>query len=138
MIVHMTTEMRILLIEDNPGDVRLLSEYLPRNLPYEIDITHCGHLGAALRLLRDRTPCDLILLDLFLPDSMGFPTFEQVRANARHIPIVVLSGWEDPDQVSQAIAGGARDYINKSNLDGLKLVRLLREAVRASGPHVSA
>jgi len=138
MIQHMTTDVRILLIEDNPGDVRLMSEYLPRNLPFELDITHCGRLSTALEFLRGQKPCDLILLDLFLPDSMGFPTFEQVREHSGSVPIVVLSGWEDQDQVSRAIAGGARDYINKSNLDGLKLVRLLREAVKASGPHVSA
>jgi len=129
--------VRILLIEDNPGDVRLMEEYLPRNLPFELDISHCARLREAQAVLQEGRIFELILLDLFLPDSMGFPTFEAVREHAGGIPIVVLSGWEDQDQVSRALAGGARDYINKSNLDGLKFVRILREAVKASGPHAS-
>ena len=126
--------IRILLIEDNPGDARLMKEYLPRNLPFELDIIHCELLERALASLARRT-FDLVLCDLFLPDSMGYPTFEKVREAAGDAPIVVLSGWEDQDQVAKAIAAGARDYLSKANLDGLKLVRMLRETVKRSGPH---
>ena len=129
--------IRILLIEDNPGDARLMKEYLPRNLPFELDIIHCELLERALATLARRT-FDLVLCDLFLPDSMGFPTFEKVRAAAGEAAIVVLSGWEDQAQVEAALAAGARDYISKANLDGLKLVRLLRETVKRSGPQAEA
>jgi CheY-like chemotaxis protein len=127
--------IRILLIEDNPGDARLMKEYLPRNLPFELEITHCELLARALEVLKRSRPFDLVLCDLFLPDSMGFATFERVRPACGDAAIVVLSGWEDQEQVAKAIAAGARDYLSKANLDGLKLVRLLRETVKRSGPH---
>lgn len=131
----MASAIRILLIEDNPGDARLLQEYLPRNLPFELDIRHCERLSTTLATLRREGPFDLILCDLFLPDSMGFATFERVQELCGATPVVVLSGWEDHRQVQAAIAGGARDYIAKANLDGLKLVRLLRDTVKQSGLH---
>jgi CheY-like chemotaxis protein len=132
-----TPSIRILLIEDNPGDARLLKEYLPRNLPFEIEIVHVARLEQALAALERSRGFDLVLCDLFLPDSLGYATFERVRQGAGEVPIVILSGWEDQEQVEKAIAAGARDYLSKANLDGLKLVRLLRETVRRSGPHSS-
>jgi CheY-like chemotaxis protein len=129
--------VRILLIEDNPGDARLLKEYLPRNLPFELEIVHVQRLEQALTALERSRRYDLVLCDLFLPDSLGHATFERVRQAAPDTPIVVLSGWEDQQQVEKAIAEGACDYLSKANLDGLKLVRLLRETVKRSGPHSS-
>jgi two-component system, cell cycle sensor histidine kinase and response regulator CckA len=125
----MSLPVRILLIEDNPGDAQLLEEYLPRNLPFDLDITHCDRLAKALSALR-RSRFDLILSDLFLPDSMGFSTFTQVHELAGDAPIVVLTAWEDQEQVTKALENGARDFINKSNLDGVQLVRILRQTLR--------
>jgi DNA-binding NarL/FixJ family response regulator len=127
----MPKPVRILLIEDNPGDARLLQEYLPRNLPFELDIMHCDRLARSLAAL-ERSRFDLVLCDLFLPDSMGFQTFLKVQEKARDAPIVVLSGSEDQEQVTKALEQGARDYLSKSNLDGLKLVNLLRCMVRGA------
>jgi CheY-like chemotaxis protein len=134
---RMSVVVRILLVEDNPGDSRLLSEYLPRNLPWELELVHCDRLERALGTLERSRPFDLVLCDLFLPDSLGFVTFERVRDACGSVPIVVLSGWEDQEQVDKAIAHGARGYLAKSNLDGLKLARLLRETVKSSGPHAT-
>ncbi len=128
---------KILLIEDNPGDARLLQEYLPRNLPFELDITVCDRLARAISVLDRGQPFDLILTDLFLPDSMGFATFERVQEKAHDTPIVILSGWEDQAQVDKAMLFGARDYVNKGNLDPLKLVKLLREVVKNAPPNSS-
>ncbi len=133
----MVKPVRILLIEDNPGDARLLQEYLPRNLPFELDIVHCDRLARAVATL-DRSRFDLVLCDLFLPDSMGFQTFLKVQEKAGETPIVVLSGWEDQEQVTKALQHGARDYLSKANLDGMKLVNLLRWMVRGAPPAAEA
>ncbi len=133
----MSKPIRILLIEDNPGDARLMQEYLPRNLPFELDIVHCDRLARALATL-DRSRFDLVLCDLFLPDSMGFQTFLKVQEKAQDTAIVVLSGWEDQEQVTKALQHGARDFVSKANLDGIKLVNLLRSVFRETPPQASA
>jgi DNA-binding NarL/FixJ family response regulator len=63
---------------------------------------------------------------------MGIQTFQKVQEKAGEAPIVVLSGSEDQEQVTRALEQGARDYLSKSNLDGLKLVSLLRWMVRGT------
>ncbi len=124
---------RILLIEDNPGDVRLLEEYLPRSLPFAVDITVSRSLQHALRTLAAQEPFQLVLLDLFLKDSRGLPTLQAVQAVAAGMPVAVLSGNEDQEQRQAALSAGVVDYLTKANLDSRRLVLLLRR-LASSGP----
>src|ERR1700676_1764797 len=89
-----TESIHILLVEDNPGDARLLSEMLAAITSVQFQVTHASTLGEALRHLEE-VRFAVILLDLSLPDSQGFETFGRVRAKAPAVPIVVLSGFED-------------------------------------------
>src|SRR4051812_23102352 len=122
--------VNILMIEDNPGDARLLQEYLAEGLNTEYSITHCGRLKEAVAYLDgDQRKCDVILLDLSLPDSTGLGTFLNVHNKASAVPIVILSGFNDATLACQAVQKGAQDYIPKDSLDGDQLARTIRYAI---------
>ena len=120
--------VNILMVEDNPGDAQLLQEYLTDGLGAGYRITHCDRLGEALKFL-DREACDIILLDLSLPDSRGLPTFLNLHGKASDIPIVILTGFDDESLASQAMQRGAQDYLPKNSLDGHQLARTIRYAI---------
>ena len=119
---------KLLLIEDNPGDARLISEYLAETWGTE----HCRLLQArslaeGIRLL-DTEPVDLVLMDLGLPDSMGLQTFSEVRKRLPHVPMVILTGNDDEIQANDALQIGAEDYLCKQHIDRQSLSRALRHA----------
>ena len=120
--------VNILMVEDNPGDAQLLQEYLTEGLKSGFKVTHCERLGEALAYL-DRETCDIILLDLSLPDSRGLPTFLNLHGKAADIPIVILTGFDDAELASQAMQRGAQDYLPKNSLDGQQLARTIRYAI---------
>ncbi len=123
--------IRILLVEDNPGDARLLREELSESLTAAFAVTHVLRLDAGLALLRERA-FDLILLDLHLPDSRGFDTFARASENARGVPIVVLSGLNDQTVGIQAVHQGAQDYLIKGQTPAGLLERTIRYAIERS------
>jgi two-component system cell cycle sensor histidine kinase/response regulator CckA len=125
----MTAPVNILMVEDNPGDARLVQEYLAEGLQAEYSITHCSRLKEGLAVLMDRRPTDVILLDLSLPDSNGLNSFQAVLEQARGIPIIILSGFHDTTLACQAVQQGAQDYIPKDRLDGEALARTIRYAI---------
>jgi GAF domain-containing protein/PleD family two-component response regulator len=120
--------VRILLIEDNPGDARLLQETLTEAEGFSFDLAHVDRLAAGLERLED-DDFDIILLDLSLPDSQGLDTFAQVLAHAPRIPVVVLSGLNDGNIALNAVRAGAQDYLVKGTVDGNLLTRAIRYAI---------
>jgi diguanylate cyclase (GGDEF)-like protein len=123
----MNTEfLRILLIEDNPGDVRLVREAL-RNFP-NIELISAGQLESGIALLTSET-FDGILLDLSLPDSQGMDTVLKLRRSGTEIPIVVLTGLDDENTALKALHAGAQDYMVKSQLNPRFLAHTLRYAI---------
>jgi diguanylate cyclase (GGDEF)-like protein/PAS domain S-box-containing protein len=119
---------RVLLVEDNPGDVMLLREALGGVSSTEVCLTEVARLSDALAYLtNDRFT--LVLLDLALPDSHGLASVTSVRAAAPDIPIVVLTGLGDEDAALAALQAGAQDYLLKGEVDGRLLVRAMRYAV---------
>ncbi len=120
--------MKILLVEDNVGDARLLKEHLTESSELQFELAHAERLGSALqRLSKDHF--DLILLDLMLPDSQGFDTFIKVHEHAQDTPIVVLSGLYYDAIALKAVSEGAQDYLVKGQVDSAMLVRSLRYAI---------
>lgn len=125
----MNGEMHILLVEDNPGDARLLSETLSERsdtIAYRLEHRNC--LRACLDAV-DQANYSLILLDLGLPDSQGIETFRSVFREVRDAPIVILSGQSDEQLAIAAIQEGAEDFLPKNELAASLLVRTLRHAV---------
>jgi len=120
--------MRILLVEDNPGDIRLLREYLKEAGADRYQITHADRLAEGLERLAE-VNVDAILLDLSLPDSHGMDTLVRMREAAKAVPIVVLTGIEDEALGMQLIQAGAQDYLIKGQVTGPLLTRSLRYAV---------
>ena len=126
----------ILLVEDNPGDARLIREMLAE--PTAADQTasfrlvHADRLAAGLALLA-KAAADVILLDLSLPDSQDLDTFLRVRAAAPETPIVVLTGLGDETTGLKAIQAGAQDYLVKGQVDGNVLGRAVRYAIERQG-----
>ncbi len=120
--------IRVLLIEDNPGDARLIREILARARGAQFELERVERLSTALERLT-AGGIDAILLDLTLPDSSGLNTFFKVHARAPHVPITVLSGFDDEVVAIRAVREGAQDYLVKGQVDRNLLVRALRYAI---------
>jgi signal transduction histidine kinase/DNA-binding response OmpR family regulator len=121
--------IKVLLVEDNPGDARLLQEFLkePPGSPFEL--VHVDRLSEALNSLRAE-PFGVILLDLSLPDAQGLDTIGRLRGHAANVPIVVLTGLDDEEVAVAAVEQGAQDYLIKGQVDGHLLARSLRYAIQ--------
>jgi signal transduction histidine kinase len=120
--------VKILLVEDNPGDARLAREYLSEVGELSCDIVHSTRLGDALMHV-EQEDFAAVLLDLTLEDAQGIETVMRLRAAAPYTPIVVLSGVSDEAVAVDALAKGAQDYLVKGQGDGLLMSRALRYAI---------
>lgn len=118
---------RVLLVEDNPADVLLLMEsFAEANSGYKF--AHVERLAEAIeRIHRERF--DLILLDLGLPDSRGTETFVQMHEHAATIPVLVLTGLDDPTVGLATLQNGAQDYVVKQEVRPALLSRTMRYAI---------
>src|SRR6267378_2689062 len=123
-----TERVKLLLIEDNPSDARLIEVMLEHASNGLFDIEHVERLGAGLQRLA-QGGINVVLSDLSLPDSHGLETFGQLHARAPHVPIIVLSGLNDTTVAVQAVHEGAQDYLIKGQVDGQLLVRAMRYAI---------
>jgi len=119
--------IRVLLVEDNPGDARLFTELLRDAGADRLKMVHVDRLAAAIERL-DRDSFDVMLLDLSLPDADGLDTLVRAHAHAPKIPIVVLTGHDDEALAVRAVRSGAQDYLVKGRVDGELLVRSIRYA----------
>ncbi len=120
--------MEVLLVEDNPGDVRLLQELLKDERRFSLSLHHVDCLSEAAEFLT-RRKVDLILLDLSLPDSQGLDTFRIIQEMAQSVAIIILTGLEDEDLATQAMQQGAQDYLQKGATEGELLLRSMRYAI---------
>jgi two-component sensor histidine kinase/CheY-like chemotaxis protein len=120
--------IRILLVEDNPGDARLLREMLAGAPSSRFELTSVGRLDQAFpRFVQEHW--DVVLLDLSLPDGQGLDTFARVHAQAQHLPIIVMTGLDDETLAVEAVRKGAQDYLVKGQVDKNLLVRAIRYAI---------
>lgn len=125
----MQTELlKILLVEDNPGDVRLLQEAMAETELVEFELEHADRLSEALTRLEGET-FDLILLDLMLPDSMGFETLTCIREADSTVPVIVLTVIADESLAVEAVQQGAQDYLVKGEISSRMLVWGIRYAI---------
>ena len=119
--------IKILLIEDNPADARLIAEILAAKQDSGFELETRARLSAGLDRLREGG-VDVVLLDLSLPDSSGFETFRRVRERT-DVPILLLTGLDDQAFAVAAVQGGAQDFLNKDQVNEYILTRAIRYAI---------
>lgn len=131
MALAQSAPINILLIEDNPGDARLIEILLREKSPNDFSFVWADTLGVGMEKLSHQH-FDVALLDLSLPDSQGLETVARLRAFAPMLPIVVLTGQNDDQLALRAVQQGAQDYLVKGLSDGDPLRRAIRYAIERS------
>ena len=120
--------LKILLVEDDQEFADILRIRLSKEKSPRLEITCLPTLQQALGALVEKA-WDLILLDLMLPDSSGIQTFTTLRSQARHTPIVIMSGLDNDNLAIDAVRKGAEDYLVKGEIDSRLLLRVLHHAM---------
>ena len=124
--------IRLLIVEDNVADVRLMREALRDACPLPVEITTAQDGERALSLLRAGAKFDVIFLDLNMPRVDGFEVLEQCQPE--HAPIVVFtSSWNDAD-MKRALSLGAQDFIRKPSTYDEYLEAVCGVVERWTGP----
>jgi signal transduction histidine kinase len=118
----------VLLIEDNPGDARLVRETLNEQGAHSIEMTHVECMRDAEKYLAEHS-VDIILLDPGLPDAQGLEAVRRAHAAAPSVTLVVLTGLDDEMLAAQAMQKGAQDYLVKGQIETRALLRALRYAI---------
>ena len=124
--------IHVLMIEDNPGDVRLIREMLQEAKGRKTVLEHCTTLTQGLQAL-SKNDFSILLLDLTLPDSIGFDTFVKVYTQNPQIPIIVLTGTNDEELAKKSVRTGAQDYLIKGQIDSSLLLRSISYAIERAG-----
>ncbi len=132
----MTDQIRILLVEDNEGDVRLMKELVAGAKGVRMELSHVGRLEDALSRLVQET-FDVLLLDLSLPDSRGLNTVVLAHQSVQNVPILVLTGQDDENLAIRALECGAQDFLVKGQFQETRLLRAIRYAVARQDRHAA-
>jgi signal transduction histidine kinase len=121
---------KTLLVEDHPGEARLLQELLSVETGTGdlFDVECADRLSTAIVRLA-LGDIDVILLDLSLPDSQGEETFTKTKAYAPDTAIVVLTGFDDKAIALKMVRAGAQDYLPKAQINAGMLARTIRYAI---------
>jgi len=126
-------DIRILIVEDNPGDSRLLKEMLRDTVYAQADIHLATTVKEAQELSIDHASVAMVLLDLNLPDSSGLDTLLAIRDHYPDSAIIVLTGIDDGDMAVQSLREGAQNYLTKDEVDASRLGMTLRFAIERQG-----
>jgi PAS domain S-box-containing protein len=118
----------ILLVEDNPGDARLIRNALEVHSAGQWKVVCVERLSEALARLSTQE-FGIVLLDLSLPDSDGFDTIKRVQNQTPQVPIVVLTGLDDEEFAVKAVQAGAQDYLVKGQVVASAFMRTIRYAI---------
>jgi diguanylate cyclase (GGDEF)-like protein/PAS domain S-box-containing protein len=121
----------ILMVEDNPGDARLIRTLLERTALKPFHLTAVDRVSKAVDYLRNNGKVDVVLLDVSLPDSRHgtLDSLTRIKAEAPDLPLILLTGIDDEDLAVRAVREGAQDYLVKKEVDGGLLGRAIRYAI---------
>jgi signal transduction histidine kinase len=120
--------LRVLLVEDNTSDVRLLLEMFSKERQGSFELLHAIRMSDGVKHL-DAGGIDIVLLDMGLPDEHGVETVRRAHAAAPDVPIIVLTGLDDEVLAAAAMNAGAQDYLIKGQIESRALPRALRHAI---------
>jgi signal transduction histidine kinase len=124
----MNEALKVLLVEDNAGDARLLREMFSKEKAGGFELTHLLRMSDAVVHLA-KGGVDVVLLDLGLPDGHGLETVRRAHTAAPGVPVIVLTGLDDDALAAAAMAEGAQDYLIKGQIESRALPRALRHAI---------
>jgi signal transduction histidine kinase len=124
--------MKVLLIEDNPGDARLLDEVFSESAMDIATVTHVETMGEAEKHMSEHAT-DLIVLDLGLPDAQGLEAVQRTHAAAPVVPLVVLTGLDNEAVGVQALQAGAHEFLVKGQIEPRGILRALYLAIEREG-----
>ena len=119
--------IKILQVEDNPGDVLIVKEHLKYS-GVNFDLIHSSTLKDALRQIAENE-FDVILLDLGLPDSISLNTLKNIQLSTLKAPVIVMTGYDDEETALLSLKEGAQDYLVKNNLSAENIVRSIRYSI---------
>ncbi|MCU0346152.1 MAG: response regulator [Saprospiraceae bacterium] len=120
---------KVLLVEDNPGDARLVEIFLQESDLQNCEVVNKTSLADAIAILESGEEFAVILLDLTLPDSRGFETLERLLAKFPQKNIIVLTGYSDKEMGLRAVQAGAQDFLVKGAFDAEQLSKSLRFSI---------
>ncbi|WP_404385662.1 response regulator [Caenispirillum salinarum] len=118
---------KVLVIDDNPSDVALVHFELDDAAPGVYEVTGAETLAEGLGHVAERE-FDVALLDMGLPDSRGMETVRSFLEAATDMPVIVLTGLDDPHIGLQAVQAGAQDFLIKGQVRGELLERAIAYA----------
>jgi CheY-like chemotaxis protein len=124
--------IQLLLLEDNPDDVFLFKAALKRLRDVQFELVQVDRLSEALQAFREKT-FDIVIADLNVPDSIGLPTIQRLIEDANSVPVIALTGWEDPSLGAQLLEEGVFGHWSKDRLDGPSLANAILNAVIKAG-----
>lgn len=129
-VYTMSEKIKVLLIEDNPGDARLVEIYLRESPTIEFEMTQASRLSDGIQIANREQDFDIVLLDLHLPDSKGFQTLTRaIEGFSKSTSIVILTGLDDESMGIKAVESGAQDYLVKGQIDTTLLTRSVLHAI---------
>jgi PAS domain S-box-containing protein len=121
-------QIRVLLLEDEPGDAQLVKVHLYEVDGYNFDITSSATLKEARKQLESHR-FDVILMDLNLPDSSCLGTVKAMLSASQGLPIIVMTGHDDIEFAVSVLQAGAADYLVKGDYGRDGLFRAIRYAL---------
>jgi len=125
----LAAEIRVLIVEDNPGDADLVAIALAGSTRPRFLISGAATLAKAVEHIRSGAGTDVVLLDLSLPDASGEATVARMRKAAPNLPIVIMTGHDDAEFAERMVAIGAQDYLVKGDASGPIIWRAIRYAI---------
>jgi DNA-binding NtrC family response regulator len=120
--------IKVLIIEDDEGDARLICRFLSKAENIYFDVERAELMSSGVDLLEKKN-FDVILSDLGLPDSVGVETLVKLHGLYPDVPVIVLTGLDDENVALIAVQSGAQDYLVKGQIDTSQLVRSIRYAM---------
>ena len=126
--VRLQKQLRLLLVEDNPGDELLFRALIEEATQKTVHVEGAQSMAAATRKLAGAT-YDAIITDLDLPDSDGLETLSALLAVTKTTPIVVLTHCEEEDFALELLKHGAEDYLVKGRSEGPLILKTIRYAI---------
>src|ERR1700761_9120120 len=123
MMKTLTNQMRVMIVDDNPGDFALLEDFLLNKIE-NVEISWAKNFKEAKEMLsKTKNQFDVVLLDLSLPDKTGMPLIKEILERCLTMPVIVITAYSDIDFALESLTIGISDYLLKEELTATSLYK---------------